>query len=98
MLKHLLFSSLLLLIGLLGLAFIRRHVILIIIFGELIFLASSFNFLIFSVFLDDVAGQIYCLFLLAVAAADTALGLSFIILFYRIKGDISVNMLNSLKG
>jgi NADH-quinone oxidoreductase subunit K len=65
---------------------------------ELIFLAVNFNFVVFSVFLDDLMGQYYVLAILVVAAAESSIGLSILVIFYRIRGGISIDLINLLKG
>ena len=56
------------------------------------------NFIVFSVYLNDLTGQIFSLFVLTVAAAESAIGLAILIVYYRIKGIISINYINSIKG
>lgn len=70
---------------------------MIIIIG-LIFLAINLNFVIFSLNLDDILGQYYVLSVLVVAAAESAVGLSILVIFYRIRGGISLDLINLLKG
>ena len=70
---------------------------MIIIIG-LIFLAINLNFVIFSLNLDDILGQYYVLSVLVVAAAESAIGLSILVIFYRIRGGISLDLINLLKG
>jgi NADH-quinone oxidoreductase subunit K len=65
---------------------------------ELILLSVNLNFILFSVYLDDFYGQIFSLFVLTIAAAESAIGLAILILYYRIRGDISINQLATLKG
>jgi NADH-quinone oxidoreductase subunit K len=65
---------------------------------ELVLLAVNFFFLIGSVYLDDRVGQIFTLFILTVAAAETSIGLAILVAFYRIKGTIAVAFVNRLKG
>lgn len=65
---------------------------------RLIFLAINFNFVIFSLNLDDILGQYYVLCVLVVAAAESAIGLSILVIFYRIRGGISLDLINLLKG
>lgn len=98
MLKYLLLSSFLLLCGLTGLFLTRRHIILWLLCIELIFLAINYNFIVFSVFLDDLLGQYYALCVLTVAAAESAIGLAILVIFYRIRGGISLDLINFLKG
>jgi NADH-quinone oxidoreductase subunit K len=65
---------------------------------ELILLAINFNFVIFSVFLDDFIGQIFAFFILTVAAAESAIGLAIYVIFFRIRGTVSIEYINLLKG
>jgi NADH-quinone oxidoreductase subunit K len=65
---------------------------------ELMLLAININFVIFSVYLDDMTGQIFALFILTIAAAESAIGLAILVVYYRIKGIISINFINSIKG
>jgi NADH-quinone oxidoreductase subunit K len=65
---------------------------------ELIFLSINYNFLVFSVILDDILGQYYGLSILTVAAADSAIGLAILVVFYRLRGGISLDSISLLKG
>ena len=65
---------------------------------ELMLLAININFVVFSVYLDDITGQIFALFVLTIAAAESAIGLAILVVYYRIKGIISINFINSIKG
>lgn len=56
------------------------------------------NFILFSIYLDDVYGQIFSLFILTIAAAESAIGLAILILYYRLRGKISINEKVTLKG
>jgi len=76
----------------------RKHVIIILISLELILLSTNINFVIFSVFLDDILGQIYALLVLTVAAAESALGLAILIVYYRLRGGISIDLISLLKS
>jgi len=86
------------LIGLLGIFINRKNVLLIIVCIELVLLSINFNFLISSYYLDDILGQIFALFILTVAAAESSIGLAILIIYYRVKGTISIEYVNSLKG
>jgi|TARA_B110000046_G_scaffold140434_1_gene146995 NADH:ubiquinone oxidoreductase subunit K len=86
------------LIGIFGIVLNRKNVLLVIICVELILLAVNFTFLISSFYLDDVLGQIFAIFILVVAAAESSIGLAILITFYRLKGTISINSINKLKG
>lgn len=96
--KYLIISLLLFLIGILGIFLIKKNIIIILMSIELMLLAININFIIFSVYLDDITGQIFALFVLTVAAAESAIGLAILVVYYRIKGIISINFINSIKG
>jgi NADH-quinone oxidoreductase subunit K len=95
---YILLSICLFLIGTFGMFLSRKHVIIILISLELILLATNINFVIFSVFLDDILGQIYALLVLTVAAAESALGLAILIVYYRLRGGISIDLISLLKS
>jgi len=96
--RYLIISSLLFLCGILGLLFTRKYIILWLLSLELIFLSINWNFIIFSVFLDDILGQYFVLCILVIAAAESAIGLSILVIFYRLRGGISLDLINLLKG
>jgi len=95
---YLILSISLFLIGTFGMFLSRKHVIIILISLELILLSTNINFVIFSVFLDDIMGQIYALLVLTVAAAESALGLAILIVYYRLRGGISIDLISLLKS
>lgn len=96
--KLLLISIILFIIGLLGIFLLKRNLIIILMCIELVLLAINFNFIIFSVYLDDAIGQIFALLILTVAAAESSIGLAILVLYYRRKGIISINLMNYIKG
>jgi NADH-quinone oxidoreductase subunit K len=96
--KYLIVSVILFLIGILGIFLIKKNIIIILMSIELMLLAININFVIFSVYLDDMTGQIFALFILTIAAAESAIGLAILVVYYRIKGIISINFINSIKG
>lgn len=61
-------------------------------------LAVNLNFLIFSVYLDDLVGQLFALLVLTVAAAESAIGLALLVVYYRVRGTIAVEFINLLRG
>jgi NADH-quinone oxidoreductase subunit K len=65
---------------------------------ELMLLAVNCNFLVFSMILDDVVGQVFALFILTVAAAESSIGLALLVIYYRIRGTIAVEFVNLMKG
>jgi len=84
--------------GLVSLFLNKKHVLVVIISIELVLLSINFNFLVFSSFLDDGVGQLYAMWVLAVAAGESAIGLAIVIAYYRLKGNIYINYINTLKG
>jgi len=86
------------LIGLIGLIFNRRNVLIILMCVELILLSVNMNFILFSVYFDDLSGQIFSFFILTVAAAESSIGLAIIIAYYRIRGSIRILQSIALKG
>ena len=84
-------------IGLLGLVLNRKNFIIIIISIEIILLSVNLNFLFFSLYLDDIVGQIFVLFILTVAATESSLGLAILIAYYRLKNDIFIDNVKKLK-
>jgi NADH-quinone oxidoreductase subunit K len=98
-LGHYLFvAALLFTIGVLGIFLNRKNVIIILMSIELILLAVNINFVAFSAFLGDLAGQIFALFVLTVAAAEAAIGLAILVVYYRNRGSIAVEDVNLMKG
>jgi NADH-quinone oxidoreductase subunit K len=65
---------------------------------ELMLMAVNFDFILFSIYLGDRLGQVFSLFILTVAAAESAIGLAILVAFYRSRGTLSVESLNLLKG
>jgi NADH-quinone oxidoreductase subunit K len=86
------------LIGIFGIFLVKKSIIIILMSIELLLLAVNLNFIILSVYLNDLEGQIFSLFVLTVAAAESAIGLAILVVYYRIKGIISINFVNSIKG
>jgi NADH-quinone oxidoreductase subunit K len=85
-------------IGIFGIIANRRSILVILMCIELILLSVNLNFVLFSIYLDDFYGQIFSLFILTVAAAESAIGLAILILYYRIRGKILINQVATLKG
>ena len=92
------FEFILFLIGLFGIVLNRKSIIHIIMCVELVLLSLNLNFITFSIYLDDLYGQIFALFVLTVAAAESAIGLALLIIYYRVRGNISMNQVPALKG
>ena len=85
-------------IGVFGIFLNRKNVIVILMSIELILLAVNINFVAFSSFLGDLVGQVFALFVLTVAAAESAIGLAILVVFYRNRRTIAVEDVNLLKG
>ena len=85
-------------IGVIGIFLNRKNIIVILMSIELILLAVNINLVSFSVFFNDLIGQIFTLFILTVAAAEAAIGLAIIVAYYRNTGTVHVEEINSLKG
>ena len=98
MVKYILFNVLLFLIGTIGIFLVRKNIIVILMCLEMILLSINLNFITFSVYLDDFIGQVFSLFVLTVAAAESAIGLAILVTYYRVKGSIATLYINSLKG
>ena len=85
-------------LGVAGIILNRKNIIIILMSVELILLAVNINFVAFSAQLNDLAGQVFALLILTVAAAEAAIGLAILVIFYRNRGTIAVEDVNSLKG
>ena len=85
-------------IGLAGVFLNRKNIIVILMTIELILLAVNINLVSFSIFINDLTGQIFSLFILTVAAAEAAIGLAIIVVYYRNSGTIRVQEIDKLKG
>ncbi len=91
-------ASVLFTLGVFGIFLNRRSVITILMSIELILLAVNINFVAFSVHLNDLAGQVFAMFVLTVAAAESAIGLAILVVFFRNLGSIAVEDISELKG
>lgn len=91
-------SEILFFFALWGFFLVRRHLLLILIAAELVLLSVSLGFLVLSAFLDDFLGQLIVLLIITLAAAESAIGLSVLLVFYRLRGTVSVNFISLLKG
>jgi NADH-quinone oxidoreductase subunit K len=85
-------------LGIAGIAFNSRNILIILVCLEVVLLSVNLNFILFSAYLDDFYGQVYSLFVLTVVAAESAIGLGILIIFFRLNGDVSVYQKNHLKG
>lgn len=92
------FSLVLFILGSFGMFLSKKHLIIILIALELMLLAINIIFVSFSVVLDDLLGQIYAIAVLAVAAAETSIGLALLIIYYRLRGGISIDLISLIKS
>jgi|TARA_B100002003_G_scaffold77568_1_gene72549 NADH-quinone oxidoreductase subunit K len=98
-LGHYLFlAAIIFMIGVIGIFLNRKNVIIILMSIELILLAVNINLVSFSIFTQDLTGQIFTMFILTVAAAEAAIGLAIIVVYYKNKGSIRIEDISSLKG
>ncbi len=91
-------AAILFTLGVFGIFLNRKNVIIILMSIELMLLAVNVNLVSFSAYLNDITGQIYALIVLTVAAAEAAIGLAIIVVYYRNRGSIAVDDINSMKG
>lgn len=96
--RYLIISAILFTIGVVGIFINRKNVIVILMSVELILLSVTMNFVVFSANLGDVAGQVFALIILAVAAAEMAIGLAILVVYFRGRGSIAVEDVNQMKG
>jgi NADH-quinone oxidoreductase subunit K len=91
-------SAILLVLGIFGIFLNRKNVIIILMSIELILLAVNLNLVAFSAALGDLVGQVFAMFVLTVAAAESAIGLAIIVIYFRNRGSIQVEDVNLMKG
>ncbi len=85
-------------LGIFGVFLNRKNVIIILMSIELMLLAVNINFIAFSTFLGDLVGQVFAMFVLTVAAAEAAIGLAILVVYFRNRGTIAVEDINVMKG
>lgn len=95
---YLIFGAILFGFSLIGLMLNRKNIILLLMCVELMLLAVNTNFIAFSHYRNDIAGQVFVFFILTVAAAEAAIGLAIVLLLFRNRGNIDVDTINHLKG
>ncbi|WP_086607639.1 NADH-quinone oxidoreductase subunit NuoK [Erythrobacter donghaensis] len=91
-------GAILFVLGVLGIFLNRKNVIVILMAVELILLAVNINLVAFSAFLNDLTGQIFAMLVLTVAAAEAAIGLAILVIYFRTRGSIAVDDINRMKG
>jgi NADH-quinone oxidoreductase subunit K len=95
---YLIVAALLLVLGVFGIFLNRKNVIIILMSVELILLAANLNLVAFSAVLHDMVGQVFVMFTLTVAAAEAAIGLAIVVIYFRNRGSIQVEDVNLMKG
>lgn len=95
---YLTLGAILFTLGVFGIFLNRKNVIVILMSIELMLLAVNINLVAFSAHLGDLAGQVFAMFVLTVAAAEAAIGLAIVVIFYRNRGSIAVEDVNVMKG
>ena len=95
---YLIVAAMIFTIGVFGIFLNRKNVIIILMSIELILLSVNLNLVAFSAFLGDLVGQVFALFVLTVAAAEAAIGLAILVVYYRNRGTIAVEDVNLMKG
>jgi NADH-quinone oxidoreductase subunit K len=85
-------------IGICGIFLNRKNIIIILISIELMLLAVNINMVAFSVYLGDLVGQVFSIFILTIAAAEAAIGLALLVVYYRNRGSIEVDQVNQMHG
>ena len=85
-------------IGLLGIILNRYNILLVLMSIELMLLSVNLAFMVSATFLDDLFGLLFALFILTVAAAESSIGLALLIVYFRVRGSVSMNSLQLLKG
>lgn len=91
-------SLLMFIFGLCGIFLTSKNLITVLLSIEILLLSVNLNFIIFSIYLDDLLGQIYALLIITVAAAESAIGLAILVIYYRKYNNIDINKINKLKG
>jgi NADH-quinone oxidoreductase subunit K len=91
-------SFLLFLIGMFGLFLNQKNILIMLMSLEIMFLSLSFNLILSSVYLDDIAGQIFALLVLTVTAAESSIGLAILVVYYRIRSTVTVELMSLTKG
>ncbi len=95
---YLILAALLFSIGMAGIIINRKNIIVLLMSIELLLLAVNMNFVAFSFFLENIAGQVFVFFILTVAAAEAAIGLAILVVLFRNRGTINVADLDTIRG
>lgn len=85
-------------ISLFGMILNQRNILIMLMSLEMIFLSVSFNLIYSSLYLDDINGQIFAILILTVAAAESSIGLAILVIYYRIRHNVTIEFMNLMKG
>ena len=96
LIKYILVSVIIFMISFFGLIYNKKSILIILISIELILLSVNILFIVFSIYLDDIVGQIFTIFVLTIAATETSIGLSLLLVSYRVRGNILIDNFNLL--
>lgn len=96
LIKYIFVSVIIFLISFFGLIYNKKSILIILIAIELVLLSVNILFIVFSIYLDDIIGQIFTLFILTIAAVETSIGLSLLLVSYRVRGNILIDNFNLL--
>lgn len=91
-------STILFLISLLGMFLNQKNILIMLMSLEMMFLAVSFNLIFASIHIDDISGQIFSLLILTVAASESSIGLAILVIYYRVRSTITVELMDLMKG
>nr|AAG23681.1 NADH dehydrogenase subunit 4L [Thraustochytrium aureum] len=91
-------SSFIFIIGLTGIILNKRNILLTLLSIELILLAININFIFYSIYIDDFFGQLFALYILTVAAAESAIGLTILVIYYRVQNTLDIRVINLLQA
>jgi len=98
LINYLILSFFIYILGLIGIFITRKNIILILISIELMLISINFSLVIFSLYFDDLLGQIFSLFVLTIAAAESSIGLAILVIYYRLRGNISMDFIKTIKS
>ncbi len=96
--NYIIIATILFSIGLVGILLNRSNLLVVLISIEVLLLSIDLNFIAFSVYLDDIVGQLFALFVLTLAASEAAIGLAFVLVYYRLRGSIKLETSGLLRG
>ena len=96
LIKYILVSVIIFMISFFGLIYNKKSILIILISIELILLSVNILFIVFSIYLDDIVGKIFTIFILTIAAAETSIGLSLLLVSYKVRGNILIDNFNLL--